>query len=147
MFTQFDYHQQETGYNCGPSCILMAYRAIGGKELGIKHFNTITGCCPTIGTLPDGMIRGFDSVDIEHERIFGGYDEAIKHLEHGGLVIFRTLTHGIKHWILCYGYECGVFKIADPAFGIIEYDHDELEEIWAPRDYDAFLIKKKRNIQ
>ena len=63
-----------------------------------------------------------------------------KTVEEGNVFIMRTLTKGVKHWIVIYGKKDNVFLVADPWLGKIKYDTKQIINIWEPRDFDGFVV-------
>ena len=60
--------------------------------------------------------------------------------KHFGLL--RTIVEGVPHWIICVGYKNNNFTIYDPWNGIYDLTEYELDDIWEPRNYEFFEIKK-----
>lgn len=54
----------------------------------------------------------------------------------------RTLTQGIKHWVVIYGKTHNQFLVADPWLGKIKYNVEQIISIWKPRDFDGFIVYK-----
>jgi GNAT superfamily N-acetyltransferase len=139
---------QKAGHTCGPTCVQMVADFLGAGYNDIDHIIDLCGCNTRTGTIDTGIKSALDSLGIANERnprredteSAMGYLNAL--LENGDLFIMRTLTKGVKHWIIVYGKRGDSFLIADPWLGKIAYDEDQILKIWEPRDFDGFLIKK-----
>lgn len=144
-----DFHSfQQAGHTCGPTCVKMVADFLGAQYGDIDEIIELCGCNTKTGTVDTGIKNALDSLGIENERNphredpeeAMGYLNAL--LENGDIFIMRTLTKGIKHWIIVYGKRNGLFLVADPWLGKITYDQNQIINIWQPRDFDGFLVKK-----
>lgn len=147
------HHQyQNKEYTCGPTCIKMVadFLNINLKYNNIDDIIKLCGCNPTSGTIDSGMKSALDNLNIinlqnPHRGSDGDSEtKSIKLLDdillNNNVFIMRTLTRGIKHWIIIYNKKNDKYKIADPWLGLLEYNISEIISIWRPRDFDGFII-------
>jgi len=134
---------QPTGNSCGPTCIKM----VGDFILGdVGKIDDICKTCGTdwiVGTPPDKMKKGLDSIGIKYvEHInekepFQGIRNVI---DKGNVAIVRTITQGVPHWIVIISYDDENFGVNDPWLGPLTYNEEQLNEIWKVRDFFYFEI-------
>lgn len=142
---------QPTGNSCGPTCLYMAYdyicqRRYGEQELKLT-IQEICEMCGTdwkVGTPPDRMEKGMTALMINYVEYIHStrpYELLRQVLATGNLAIVRTITKGgIPHWILVHSCSPTLFNVLDPSQGELQYYQPELEELWAPRQYQFFEI-------
>lgn len=137
------HHFQPDDITCGPTSIKMVGDAIG-KTNG-KSIEDIAAACGTndqVGTTDVMMQQGMSTLGIPHH--IGKSKDVNELAEYlatrQGYIILRTLTQGIKHWIVLYDFSDGQFSAADPWLGDIKYTPDEVLSIWKPRDFYYFEI-------
>ena len=133
---------QECEYDCGPTCIKMAANALGvGQEHSIQDLVKLCGTDPETGTDDRKMAAGMKAVGVPFQvGEAKDTDGLVQALERGSLIILRTLTRGIKHWVVVYGFEDGAFQVNDPWLGQIDYTPEEVLAIWKPRAYFYFEV-------
>ena len=73
-------------------------------------------------------------------------------INHGEPVILHVLIEKkLEHYIICYGYEDGLFLISDPAKGLNQVSKSELDDIWVSKNCltlmpnEHFIKKEKIN--
>jgi hypothetical protein len=107
----------------------------------------LTGCNPVSGTLGAGMGKGLEELCVpflrnphrDQSNSFRLLDES---LAGGCPFVVRTLTRGIKHWTISYAKTAaGQYLLADPSLGLHSITAVELNERWAPRQFDGFAVK------
>lgn len=134
---------QPNDISCGPTSLKMVGDALGVTQgLSIEEIAQACGTNDQVGTTDTMMAAGMDALGIPY-RIGQSRDtEALaSFLTDGhGYIVLRTLTRGIKHWVVLYAFEDGMFKVADPWLGRIEYTPEEVMSIWKPRDFFYFEI-------
>jgi hypothetical protein len=140
--TEMEHIFQELEYDCGPTCIKMVAKHLGkGQQYSLSDITQICGSDNQTGTDDKKMAIGLKHLAIPFK--VGDAKTTFKLREallDGKLIILRTLTRGIKHWVVVYGYKDGKFQVNDPWLGQIKYSEDELLAIWKPRDYFYFEI-------
>lgn len=144
-----DFHSfQKAGHTCGPTCVQMVADFLKADYRDIDHIIDLCGCNTKTGTVDSGIRNALDSLGIPNERNPHRTDEesAMDYLdallENGDMFIMRTLTRGVKHWIIVYAKTNQRYLVADPWLGKISYGRDQILEIWKPRDFDGFLVKR-----
>lgn len=130
--------RQERGYDCGPTCLKML---LGPSSPSILQICKMCGSDAMTGTDDVRMASGMEYLGIRYRVGFGKSTQALEDvLARGNTVVLRTLTRGIKHWVVVYGWDGDVFYVNDPWLGSIRYSPKEIEAIWKPRDYFYFEI-------
>ncbi len=130
---------QPTGHSCGPTCIKMI---LPDESPSIEELIELSSTDWTIGTPPERMEYAFNALNISY-KIKSGFQSLKSAVAYRKPCIVRTITDEIPHWIIVYGYykKEDFWFINDPASGKIEYNSDELERIWKPRDFFYFEIE------
>lgn len=119
--------RQHDSSDCGAACLLSLIRYYGGEST-IQKVRERSGTSTT-GTTLLGLYQAAHTFGFKAE---GAEADSVKDLvEHGKPVILTTLLEGkYEHYIVCYGYENGLFIIGDPAKGISTYTAENLMGIW-----------------
>lgn len=139
---------QNKNHTCGPTCVEMIANYLGVKHDGGDAIETLCGCNSTTGTIDTGIKSALDSLGISNKQNteYTDIDSAISLLnasiKDGNVFLMRTLTKGIKHWIIVYKFDGEKYYIADPWLGKITYSLNEIINIWKPRNFDGFSIYK-----
>lgn len=141
---------QPDGYSCGPTCLKMILEMDQSNGLSIDDIKNIVGTDDIKGTTLEDMIVGLKHLNIRYEYPrLGNQETAIKYLNdslaEGNPVILRTLTMGIKHWIIVDNFDGEYYSIKDPWLGKIKYDVDDIVGIWEPRNFDCLKILKQND--
>jgi len=142
-------HQyQQKAYTCGPTCVHMVADYLGVKHGGAEEIEQLCNCTNTTGTIDTGIKNALDTLGIPNEQNTKHTDDVsvIAYLNNvltgDDVFIMRTLTRGIKHWIVIYKYDNGVYFVADPWLGKIQYSVKQILAIWKPRNFDGFRVFK-----
>lgn len=146
---RINYHKQPTGNTCGPTCIKMVHSSIIGlqnsSQITILQIADMCGTDWIVGTPPDRMENGFKNLDINYE-VHINEEDPFKSIQESitreSIVILRTITRGVPHWIIVDNYIDTLYNVLDPWLGRIQYTSEELNEIWKVRDYFYFEIPK-----
>ncbi len=142
------HHQfQQAGHTCGPTCVQMVSDYLGIKYKDFEEIENLCGCNTTTGTIDTGIKNALEKLGIRHiQNTETAPKTAILFLNNalidGNVFIMRTLTKGIKHWIVVYKFDGEKYYIADPWLGKIQYTPNEILKIWEPRNFDGFLVYK-----
>lgn len=135
---------QSREYDCGPTCIKMVANALGvGRQLTLDDIIQVCGSDPTTGTDDKKMEKGLAAAGVPFQ--VGGArtaEDLATSLNAGNLIILRTLTRGIKHWIVLYRFDGQRFLAQDPWLGPLSYTPEEVVNIWKPRDYFYFEVPR-----
>lgn len=139
--------QQPDGISCGNTCIKMLLEYIGiGYDMTIEDIVDICGTNNLHGTRDIEMIKGLDYFKIPYKRNNTQGDDLIQLsylndvLKINNIFFLRTLTMGIKHWVIVTGENNGTYYVNDPWLGLKYYTADDIIKIWKPRDFDGFEI-------
>ncbi len=148
-----DFHQyQQEGHTCGVACIQMVLSYVTGKNKDTEELKTACECSTTTGVTDVGMKKGLEFAGLHSERNLRYKEEetAINYLDRildkNNVFIMRTLTRGIKHWIVIYKKSNEKYKVLDPWLGVIQYNQDKILDIWSARDYDGFEVFTQSNL-
>lgn len=139
---------QNHGHTCGPTCVQMVADYLGIKYTDSKQIESLCNCSTETGTIDTGIKNALDSLGIKNKQNTEGKDEvsAIAFLDNslsdGNVFIMRTLTKGVKHWIVVYNKDNEHYYVADPWLGKIKYTPEQIIAIWKPRNYDGFTVFK-----
>lgn len=136
---------QNAGHTCGPTCVKMVADFLGVDYGNLDHIIELCGCNTTTGTIDTGIKKALDGLGIPNiqNKITNpelAMDFLNNILDKKDIFILRTLTKGIKHWIIVYGKSGDNYLVADPWLGKIEYNYEEIMRIWKPRNFDGFAI-------
>lgn len=135
---------QDKGYTCGPTAVKMVLDWISYPDVSVDYLERISKTDSIVGCTDQSMALMLSTLGVKNQRYVGNKIASFDALRHavdtGRKVIVRTLTKGIKHWIVVYGKAGNKFKIADPWLGLIEYTEAGLEAVWSPRDWDCFVV-------
>ena len=111
--------------DCGVACLLSLVQYYEGshtlEELRIQSGTTVRG------TTLLGLYQAANSIGFEAE----GNEADIEVLKTYNAPLILHLTLGnLEHYVVCYGFEKGMFIIGDPAKGIIRLSAEELDRLW-----------------
>lgn len=140
----FPHRFQTKGYTCGPTAMKILLDFINYPEVSVDYLEKVSGTDGVLGCTDVGMSKMLDHLGIKYNRIVDGntqdsFNKLDDHLKKDK-VILRTLTKGVKHWIVVYDKIGNIYKCSDPWLGLISYNEDQINSIWSPRKYDAFLV-------
>jgi hypothetical protein len=138
---------QEKGHTCGPTCVEMVSKFLNVDYGDVDDISELCGCNTTTGTIDVGMKNALSKLGISNKQNIhtSNTKEAMSYLNDifktgNKVFIMRTLTRGIKHWIIVYGKKGNTFLVADPWLGKITYSTKEIVDIWKPRNFDGFEV-------
>lgn len=137
-FNEMKHYYQPTGNSCGPACIKTI---LNSDSETIEDIVELCGTDWKEGTPPYKMERGLDSLNIDYD-IKHGFNELKDSISNKKPCLLRTVTKQVPHWIVIYGYyeKDDYWFVNDPWLGKIQYDSNELDEIWKVRDYFYYEI-------
>lgn len=138
---------QTDGISCGNTCIkmILEHKNIH-KNVSIQDIIDICGTNVEHGTRDIEMLKGLTHFNIPNKQndYIDDEDLNIEYLDNllskGNIFLLRTLTHGVKHWVIVYGKKNGLYLINDPWLGLKSYRKKDIIDIWKPRNYDGFEI-------
>lgn len=137
--------KQPDGISCGPTCIKMVADFFKGDIPSIKEICKMCGTDSITGTPPERMRKGLDKLNIqyvEHMDEENPYESLRNVIDNGSVAMLRTLTHRVPHWIVVHSYNDDLFFVNDPWLGQLEYNEEQLEDIWKERNYFFFEVIK-----
>ena len=111
--------------DCGVACLLSLVQYYGGAHI-LEELRSFSGTTVQ-GTTLLGLYQAANSIGFEAE----GNEADIEVLKAYNAPLILHLTMGnLEHYVVCYGFEKGVFIIGDPAKGIIKLSPKELNSLW-----------------
>jgi ABC-type bacteriocin/lantibiotic exporter with double-glycine peptidase domain len=136
--------EQPDDISCGPTCLMMLSNHYNINTT-IEKLTQACGTDELTGTTAEKMKKGLEYLNLNYEQFpLKNKQIAFKILDdyknQDYFILFRTLTKGIKHWIVCDSIS-DKFHIIDPWLGEYYLTHNELDKVWSPRDYDGFIVK------
>ena len=138
--------KQPNAYSCGNACLKMALNKISKNDIDILDLIKICKTNKRYGTRHTEMILGLEHYDVDYIRNteLRTPEEQLEYLknviDNGNIFLLRTLTLGIKHWIVICGAGENEYIANDPWLGEKTYDSDYILKIWEPREFDGFEI-------
>jgi GNAT superfamily N-acetyltransferase len=137
--------KQPDGISCGPTCIKMVADFFKGNISSISEICIMCETDSITGTPPERMRKGLNRLGIEYVEHIDEerpYESLRAVIDNGSVAMLRTFTHRVPHWIVIDSYDADVFFVNDPWLGEIEYNEEELEEIWKERNFFFFEVVK-----
>lgn len=136
--------QQPDAISCGPTALQMVNKYLGIKT-SIPELGRVMGTDHKSGTTDIKMIKGLEYSGLDYIQFSPiNYDSELENaINNNYLILFRTKIRGVLHWVACDGYYDNAYNILDSWLGQYSLTREELEEIWAPRNHDGFIIKGK----
>lgn len=111
--------------DCGVACLLSLVQYYSGAHT-LEELRSLSGTTVQ-GTTLLGLYQAANSIGFEAE----GNEADIEVLKAYNVPLILHLTMGnLEHYVVCYGFEKGVFIIGDPAKGIIKLSPEELNSLW-----------------
>src|SRR5688500_2404218 len=112
-------------YSSGLACLTSIARYYEGaiREDELVHLSGTT----LLGTTVLGLYQAANKIGFDAEG-FKGEIDGLKAMN-DPVILDVTMDSKLKHFVVCYGFD-GQFLIGDPAWGIIQYDEDELRAVW-----------------
>lgn len=150
MKKDFEKHHtyQNLPHTCGPTCLKTVLNYYGEKNIGFSSLINYTGCNELNGTIGSGIENALKKLNLKFIRnpYKNNFDKSVTLLNEVNspeqLFLMRTMTKNVKHWIVVYGKIENTYLISDPWLGLNRYTTNMIQNIWRPRMYDGFLIKK-----
>lgn len=107
------------------ACLLSLVQYYGGAHT-LEELRSLSGTTVQ-GTTLLGLYQAANSIGFEAE----GNEADIEVLKAYNAPLILHLTMGnLEHYVVCYGFEKGIFIIGDPAKGIIKLSPQELNSLW-----------------
>jgi predicted double-glycine peptidase len=142
---KFPHLPQTTGINCGPTSLkilLNYYRSSVSPT--IDELTEIMETDYEFGTTDIRMKKGLVHCGLNHKQIVTDDTNALpllkNYVKNDRKILLRTLTRGVKHWVVVYDYQNDKFLVSDPWLGKIKYNEEQIYSIWKPRNFDGFVV-------
>ena len=111
--------------DCGVACLLSLVQYYSGAHT-LEELRSLSGTTVQ-GTTLLGLYQAANSIGFQAE----GNEADIEVLKAYNAPLILHLTMGnLEHYVVCYGFEKGIFIIGDPAKGIIKLSPKELNSLW-----------------
>ncbi len=124
--TERSFVLQHDQSDCGVACLKSVVQYYNGN-IGLEKLRKLSGTTRQ-GTTLLGLYQAANAIGFTAQ---GNEADIQALIDHKQPVILHVLVDDrLQHYVLCYGYENGKFKIGDPAKGICYYSKEELAEIW-----------------
>jgi len=141
----FPHLHQTNGINCGSTSLKMLLNYYKAKiNPSIDDLTDHMEIDYEFGCTDVRMKKGLEYTSLKHQQIKVNSGDALNflknYLKNDRKILLRTLTQGIKHWVVVYDYNDGEFCVADPWLGKIKYNEKEIYSIWEPRNFDGFVV-------
>ncbi len=138
------HRSQPDGITCGPTCLTMVAEALGrGRfDLDVHNVASMCGTNPETGTTHEGVAKALSGLGVDAARTLGR-DAAVGALRGAGpgdMVLCRTLTNGMKHWVLAVPGGPDVFEVHDPWLGRRLLGLDWVLRLVAPRGHEVWAV-------
>jgi ATP-binding cassette subfamily B protein len=125
-----NYHKffvrQHSQASCGIACLAMIARYYGGN-IPQEKLIPVSGTSVT-GTTLLGLYQAANAVGLKAEGFEADINN-LKQLEHPAILHF-ALPDGLEHYVVCFGYQNGVFLIGDPAKEMTTLSEQEVSALW-----------------
>ncbi|MCF6348902.1 MAG: cysteine peptidase family C39 domain-containing protein, partial [Flavobacteriaceae bacterium] len=112
--------------DCGVACLLSVINYYEGDN-SLEKLRELSGTTKQ-GTTLLGLYQAANELGFTANGNEADIQALIDHKE--PLILHVVIDERLQHYLVCYGYENGKFKIGDPAKGITTYTKEELEKIW-----------------
>lgn len=106
----------------------------------------LCGTNPRTGTTDVAMKRGLDALGMAYDhpdaetRNEPGFLD--RQLEDGNVVLLRTLTSGVKHWVTAHGRVGDSYRIGCPINGDELWSASKVDAAWQARDRDCIVVPR-----
>lgn len=142
---KFPHLYQTTGINCGPTSLKMLLEYYKSKiNPSIDELTDVMEVDVEAGTTDVRMRKGLIHCNLNHKQIHVDDSNALvflkNYVKNDRKILLRTLTKGVKHWVVVYDFKDNLFLVADPWQGVIKYNDKQIYNIWKPRAFDGFVV-------
>ena len=129
---------QQDQSDCGVACLLSIIKYYGGNH-PIEQLRELSGTSRH-GTTLLGLYQAANKLGFT---ALGNEANILALIDHGAPLILHVIIEGrLQHYVVCYGFENGVFVIGDPAKGIVNYSKEELTAIWESKSCLTLMPNK-----
>ncbi|MCF6347540.1 MAG: cysteine peptidase family C39 domain-containing protein [Flavobacteriaceae bacterium] len=117
---------QQDQSDCGVACLLSVIQYYKGDN-SLEKLRELSGTTKQ-GTTLLGLYQAANNLGFTASGNEADIQALIDHKE--PLILHVVIDERLQHYLVCYGFENGKFKIGDPAKGITTYTKSALEKIW-----------------
>jgi ATP-binding cassette subfamily B protein len=122
--------RQHDQSDCGVAALLSIIRFFGG-DVSLERLRELSGTSPQ-GTTLLGLFQAAQQCGFAAKALQCDSTDNLK------TASFPCIVHIVKdgrlhHYIVCYGFENGVFTVGDPAGGVGVMTPEELESVWVSK--------------
>jgi ATP-binding cassette, subfamily C, bacteriocin exporter len=136
--------QQRDQSDCGVACLASVIRYFGGQA-SLEKLREESGTAKS-GTTLLGLFQAAPKFGLIAE----AYEADIPNLkkQESPCILHVVKENHLQHYVVCYGFDGGMFLISDPAEGVKKWSEDELKLAWKTkvlllvRKGDDFITRK-----
>jgi ATP-binding cassette subfamily B protein len=141
--------RQHAQTDCGIACLMTVINYFGGsvKYEKLRELSGITAKGTTLLGLYNAAIKcGLVAQGLQADIQF-------LHKITDPVILHINIKNRYSHFIVCYGYKCNKYIVSNPASGIEEYTHDEINKMWQSKALlklypgEDFVRKKETRTQ
>ncbi|MBW3243686.1 hypothetical protein KUV57_13520 [Epibacterium sp. DP7N7-1] len=142
----FKVRYQPDGITCGPSALGAVMDLLCDDAPTTQEIAELCGTNSRTGTTDVAMKRGLDALGMAYvhpdpkARNESGFLE--RKLEEGNVVLLRTLTSGVKHWVTAHGRVGDNYRIGCPVHGDELWSAAKVDAAWVARDRDCMVVPR-----
>jgi len=112
--------------DCGVACLLSLIQYYQGAN-ALEKLRELSGTTRQ-GTTLLGLYQAANQIGFNAQGNEADIQAIVDHK--APLILHVVIEERLQHYIVCYGYENGVFIIGDPAKGLSTYSKEDLSKIW-----------------
>jgi len=112
--------------DCGVACLLSLIQYYQGTN-ALEKLRELSGTTRQ-GTTLLGLYQAANQIGFNAQGNEADIQAIVDHK--APLILHVVIEERLQHYIVCYGYENGVFIIGDPAKGLSTYSKEDLSKIW-----------------
>ncbi|GGG08971.1 bacteriocin cleavage/export ABC transporter [Dokdonia pacifica] len=129
--------------DCGVACLSSIIRFYSEEE-SLQNLRDLSGTTIT-GTTLLGLLHALESLEYNVEA--GTADIEFLTKLKNPIILHVVMNTNRQHYIVNYGFNGDHFIIGDPAYGIVKYSKEELDNIWVSKALLLIEPKKTETIK
>lgn len=127
---KFPFYRQLDQKDCGPTCLRMIAK-YHGKKFSREYLRD-KAHITKLGVTMAGIAEAAEDIEMRTLGMRVSLDSLIKEVPLPVIVPWRQ-----KHFIVVHKTTKEKIYVADPAFGLLQYSHDDFKEAWTSGTKDA----------
>ncbi|HTJ12439.1 MAG TPA: peptidase domain-containing ABC transporter [Dinghuibacter sp.] len=120
----FKVYRQLNQMDCGPTCLRMVARFYG-RHYGAEHLRALVGSNKE-GTSLYGISQAAEKIGFRTRGVRIGYESLTKEVQLPCILYWSQ-----EHFVVLVRVRRGLFQVADPAAGLLQYRKNKFLERWA----------------